>query len=75
LLLSKKSGGLMFDPQGNLFLGVGDNTSPFASDSYTPIDERPGLHVCTILLLDMNFCFLETLESMVCFVSKKKDRD
>jgi hypothetical protein len=32
----------MFDSFGNLFLGVGDNTSPFASDSYTPIDERPG---------------------------------
>ncbi|MEJ0091490.1 MAG: ThuA domain-containing protein [Limisphaerales bacterium] len=37
------SGGcLVFGPSGNLFLSVGDNTNPFESDSYAPIDERPG---------------------------------
>lgn len=36
-------GGLMFDPRGNgdLFITVGDNTSPRATP-YTPIDEREG---------------------------------
>jgi cytochrome c len=37
------SGGcLTFGPGGNLFIGVGDNTNPFESDGYDPIDERPG---------------------------------
>ena len=36
------SGGyLLFGPDGNLFIGTGDNTNPFESDGYTPIDERP----------------------------------
>jgi cytochrome c len=35
-------GSLEFDPDGNLFISVGDNTNPFASDGYAPIDERPG---------------------------------
>ncbi|WP_405087031.1 ThuA domain-containing protein [Microbispora sp. NBC_01389] len=36
-------GGLVIDPKtGNLWLATGDNTNPFASDNYTPIDERSG---------------------------------
>jgi cytochrome c len=35
-------GSLTFDTQGNLYLSTGDNTSPFASDGYSPSDERPG---------------------------------
>lgn len=35
-------GSLNFDGQGNLFASVGDNTNPFASDGYAPIDEQPG---------------------------------
>jgi cytochrome c len=35
-------GGLRFGPQGNLFIGVGDNTNPFESDGFAPIDEREG---------------------------------
>ncbi|WP_447007282.1 ThuA domain-containing protein [Saccharothrix isguenensis] len=34
-------GALEFDNDGNLFITTGDNTNPFASDGYTPIDERP----------------------------------
>jgi cytochrome c len=35
--------GLVFDKRtGNLWLSPGDNTNPFASDGYTPIDERAG---------------------------------
>ncbi len=34
-------GSLAFDGDGNLYLSTGDNTSPFASDGYSPIDERP----------------------------------
>jgi type 1 glutamine amidotransferase/PKD repeat protein len=29
-----------FDNQGNLYLSTGDDTNPFASDGYAPIDER-----------------------------------
>lgn len=37
------AGGTMtFDSAGNLYLATGDNTNPFSSDAYTPIDERPG---------------------------------
>jgi cytochrome c len=36
------AGSMEFDEQGNLFLATGDNTSPFASDGFAPIDERPG---------------------------------
>jgi cytochrome c len=35
-------GALAFDDAGNLYLATGDNTNPFASDGYTPIDQRPG---------------------------------
>ncbi len=35
-------GSLTFDADGNLYLSTGDNTSPFASDGYSPIDERDG---------------------------------
>ncbi|HWK26457.1 MAG TPA: ThuA domain-containing protein [Solirubrobacter sp.] len=36
------SGSLAFDKDGNLYLSTGDNTNPFASDGFNPIDERPG---------------------------------
>ena len=35
-------GALQFDGQGNLYIATGDNTNPFASDGYSPIDERDG---------------------------------
>ncbi|WP_052852950.1 ThuA domain-containing protein [Streptomyces avicenniae] len=35
-------GALEFDTQGNLYIATGDNTNPFASDGYAPIDERDG---------------------------------
>ncbi|MEU9886238.1 ThuA domain-containing protein [Sphaerisporangium sp. NPDC051011] len=36
-------GGMVFDKAtGDLWLANGDNTNPFASDGYTPIDERAG---------------------------------
>lgn len=35
-------GSIEFDAEGNLFLSTGDNTNPFASDGFDPIDERPG---------------------------------
>ncbi|MCX5070981.1 ThuA domain-containing protein [Streptomyces sp. NBC_00513] len=35
-------GSLAFGPGGNLYIGVGDDTNPFASDGYAPIDERAG---------------------------------
>ncbi|WP_233275885.1 ThuA domain-containing protein [Isoptericola variabilis] len=35
-------GDMVFDSAGNLILATGDNTNPFESSSYTPIDERPG---------------------------------
>jgi glucose/arabinose dehydrogenase len=35
--------GLVIDKtNGNLWLSTGDNTNPYESDGYTPIDERPG---------------------------------
>lgn len=34
-------GDLNFDAQGNLLISTGDDTNPFASDGYAPIDERP----------------------------------
>jgi len=33
-------GQIDFDNQGNLYLSTGDDTNPFFSDGYTPIDER-----------------------------------
>ncbi|MBL0743650.1 ThuA domain-containing protein [Chryseolinea lacunae] len=35
-------GSLLFDANGNLFISTGDNTSPFASDGFSPSDETPG---------------------------------
>lgn len=35
-------GSLRFDKQGNLFLSTGDGTTPFPSNGYAPLDERPG---------------------------------
>jgi cytochrome c len=35
-------GSLAFDKDGNLYIAIGDNTNPFASDGYSPVDERPG---------------------------------
>ncbi|MEW2063167.1 ThuA domain-containing protein [Streptomyces sp. NPDC007002] len=34
-------GDIDFDQGGNLYLSTGDDTNPFASDGFTPIDERP----------------------------------
>ncbi|MGW2330489.1 PQQ-dependent sugar dehydrogenase [Streptomyces sp. NPDC001700] len=34
-------GDIDFDAAGNLYLSTGDDTNPFASDGFTPIDERP----------------------------------
>jgi cytochrome c len=34
-------GQIQFDSQGNLYLSTGDDTNPFQSNGYTPIDERP----------------------------------
>ncbi|MFD1829605.1 PQQ-dependent sugar dehydrogenase [Streptomyces desertarenae] len=35
-------GDIDFDAEGNLYLSTGDDSNPFASDGYTPIDERAG---------------------------------
>lgn len=37
-----EGGSLKFGPDGNLFLSTGDNTCPFESSGFAPIDERPG---------------------------------
>jgi len=37
-----EGGSLAFDAQGNLFLSTGDNTNPFKSNGYPPLDERKG---------------------------------
>jgi cytochrome c len=34
-------GNIDFDLKGNLYLSTGDDTNPFASDGYTPIDDSP----------------------------------
>jgi len=36
------AGGMVFDRNGNLYLSTGDNTNPFQSDGYAPIDFRSG---------------------------------
>ncbi len=36
------AGSLQFGPDGSLYISVGDNTNPFDSDGFDPIDERPG---------------------------------
>ncbi|WP_425638182.1 PQQ-dependent sugar dehydrogenase [Algoriphagus yeomjeoni] len=33
-------GGLEFDSEGNLYLGIGDDSTPFESSNFNPIDER-----------------------------------
>jgi cytochrome c len=33
-------GGIDFDAQGNLYLSTGDDSNPFSSDGYAPLDER-----------------------------------
>jgi len=37
-----EAGSLTFGPDGNLYLSTGDNTCPFESNGYGPIDEREG---------------------------------
>jgi cytochrome c len=37
-------GDIDFDREGNLYLSTGDDTNPFQSDSYAPLDSRPGRH-------------------------------
>lgn len=37
------SGGLAFDSKGNLLVSLGDNTNPFESQGYAPIDEGNGV--------------------------------
>ncbi|RZM24856.1 MAG: carbohydrate-binding protein [Pedobacter sp.] len=39
---SHHGGSLGFDTQGNLYLSTGDSSSPFSSEGYAPLDERPG---------------------------------
>ncbi|WP_323960048.1 PQQ-dependent sugar dehydrogenase [Arthrobacter sp. JZ12] len=34
-------GDIVFDAEGNLYLSTGDDTNPFQSGGFTPIDERP----------------------------------
>lgn len=38
----RHAGSLEFGPGGELFIATGDNTNPFGSDGYGPIDERDG---------------------------------
>lgn len=38
-------GSLAWDAQGNLYIGTGDNTVPFESHGYAPMDEREGRKV------------------------------
>ena len=35
-------GSLAWDKEGNLYLSTGDSSSPFPSNGYAPLDERPG---------------------------------
>jgi cytochrome c len=37
-------GSIAFGPDGLLHLSTGDDTNPFESNGYAPIDERPGRH-------------------------------
>ena len=39
---SHMAGSITFDRHGNLYVATGDNTDPFASDGFAPIDEREG---------------------------------
>jgi cytochrome c len=38
-------GSLAWDTNGNLFISTGDNTVPFESSGYAPMDERAGRHI------------------------------
>lgn len=38
-------GSLAWDKYKNLYISTGDNTVPFESNGYAPLDERPGRHV------------------------------
>ena len=45
LEVSAHTGGSMtWDTHGNLFISTGDNTVPFESSGFAPIDQRPGRH-------------------------------
>ena len=37
-----EAGSLAFGPGGELYISTGDNTNPFESSGFAPIDERPG---------------------------------
>ncbi|WP_093797720.1 ThuA domain-containing protein [Streptomyces sp. Wb2n-11] len=39
---SHMAGSIAFDTSGSLYVATGDNTDPFASDGFAPIDEREG---------------------------------
>ncbi|EDY50331.1 transcriptional regulator [Streptomyces clavuligerus] len=39
---SHMAGSLAFDRAGRLHVATGDNTDPFASEGFAPLDERPG---------------------------------
>ncbi|MEV6786616.1 ThuA domain-containing protein [Streptomyces sp. NPDC051098] len=39
---SHMAGSIAFDKHGELYIATGDNTDPFASDGFTPIDEGAG---------------------------------
>ncbi|MFI1395663.1 ThuA domain-containing protein [Streptomyces sp. NPDC020681] len=39
---SHMAGSIAFDKSGSLYIATGDNTDPFASDGFTPIDEGEG---------------------------------
>jgi glucose/arabinose dehydrogenase/PKD repeat protein/type 1 glutamine amidotransferase len=39
---SHMGGSITMDRQGNLYAAIGDNTDPFESSGFTPIDERAG---------------------------------
>ncbi|MET8358812.1 ThuA domain-containing protein [Micromonospora sp. NPDC005171] len=39
---SHMGGSVTMDQQGNLYAAIGDNTDPFESSGFTPIDERTG---------------------------------
>jgi glucose/arabinose dehydrogenase/type 1 glutamine amidotransferase len=38
--LNHQAGSITFDTQGHMYIGTGDDTTPFESSGYTPIDEQ-----------------------------------